>query len=184
MFMDYIIVIIGIIGPILLGIFGKLFIQSYLSSYLDKKAENLATKEDIGAITKEIEKVKNIYKTHYDLSKTEMEFYQGMAKIIYEFLAEIKKYEYENNKLLTIEIILDNKELKNKYFEFIDSASEFVGKSYIFLKEESYLNLKNALNTSGNIPDLTNHLLDAMRKSLYPNTELNAKNDLKEFKYK
>lgn len=183
--MDYIIAIIGILGPILLGIFGKLFIQSYLPSYFDKKAKNLATKEDIGAITKEIEEVKNIYKMHYDLSKTEMEFYQGMIKIIYEFLAKIKEYEFENGiNSATKDVILKDSTLKHDFFKFINSANEFIGKSYVFLKEDNYKKLKEAINTSGNIADLTNNLLYAMRKSIYSSTGLTPKENLKEFNYK
>lgn len=94
--MDYIIAAIGILGPVVLGIIGKLFIKSYLPSYIDEKAKNLATREDIGAITKEVEEVKSIYKTHYDLSKTEREFYQDMVRIIYKFLSKIKEHEFSN----------------------------------------------------------------------------------------
>lgn len=111
-----------------------------------------------------------------------------MIEKIYKFLAEIKRYEFENNITLTNEAILGSKELKIKWFKFKDSASEFVAKSYVFLKEKSYLNLKNALDTSkgnkGNFADLSNNLLDAMRKSIYPSTKLTPREDLKEFKYK
>ncbi len=182
--MDYILVIIGIISPIILSILGKLFIQSYIPSYINEKAKNLATKEDIGRITKEIEEVKNIYKIYYDLSKTEREFYEGMIKTIYKFLAKIKKYEFENRlKPVTNEIVLGNMELKQDFFEFIDSANEFVGKSYVFLKEENLNNLKDALNATGSFVDLTNNLLYAMRKSIHPDTKLKPKENLKEFKY-
>ena len=39
----------------------SLLLKQYLPKYLERKAENLATKEDIGAITKEIESVKTDY---------------------------------------------------------------------------------------------------------------------------
>ncbi len=50
----------GLGGIVSLGI-GWLFLKSYLSSYLSKKAENLATREDIAAITHEIEGVRTQY---------------------------------------------------------------------------------------------------------------------------
>jgi hypothetical protein len=37
------------------------FLKRYLSSYVDEKGKNLATKEDIGAITREVEAVKHVY---------------------------------------------------------------------------------------------------------------------------
>lgn len=50
----------GIGGVIFLGV-AWLFLRSYLPSYFSKKAENLATREDIAAITHEIEGVKTQY---------------------------------------------------------------------------------------------------------------------------
>jgi len=42
------------------------------------------------------EYIKNIFKNRYDLSKSEREFYDNIVKSIYEFQAEIKKYEFEH----------------------------------------------------------------------------------------
>jgi len=50
----------GIGGVVFLGV-AWLFLRSYLPSYFSKKAENLATREDIAAITHEIEDVKTQY---------------------------------------------------------------------------------------------------------------------------
>lgn len=161
-----------------------LIVDRFLPSYFSKKGENLATKEDVGKITIEIEKVKNIFKDQYDLSRAEREFYGRMIETIYRFSAEIKKYEFENKQLASGDVFLTNQALKKKLFEFKDLANEFVGKSYVFLKEENYLNLKKALDTTSTFADLTNNLLDAMRKSLYPDTKLSPQSgDLKEFKY-
>src|SRR5262245_13021112 len=45
---------------IALGVLG-LVIRSFFPIYMGKKAENLATKEDIAAITNEVERVKSFY---------------------------------------------------------------------------------------------------------------------------
>jgi hypothetical protein len=37
------------------------FLKGYLSSYVEEKGKNLATKEDIGAITREVERVRHDY---------------------------------------------------------------------------------------------------------------------------
>lgn len=168
----------------LIQIIVALLIVRFLPSYFSKKAENLAIIEDIGKITQEIGEIKNVLKDQYDLSKTEREFYIEMIEIIYKFSAEIKKYEFENKLVATEASILANTDLKKKLFEFKDSANEFIGKSYVFLKEKNYLNLKAALDTSSSFADLSNNLLDAMRKSLHSDTKLSSKkHDLREFKY-
>jgi hypothetical protein len=161
-----------------------LFLNQFLPSYTSKKGENLATKEDIGKITLEIEAVKNIFKKEQELSKTEKDFYLTMIEKIYEFSAQIKKCDFEKKIPVTEAIFLADPILKQKLFEFKDSASEFVGKSFVFLKEESFSNLQKALDSSINFRDMHNNLLDAMRKSIHPDTQLSAKNgDLKEFHY-
>jgi hypothetical protein len=50
----------GIGGMVFVGV-AWLFLRSYLPSYFSKKAENLATREDIAGITDEIESVKTQY---------------------------------------------------------------------------------------------------------------------------
>lgn len=50
----------GIGGIVFIGV-AWMFLRSYLPSYLTKKAENLATREDIAGITREIESVKTQY---------------------------------------------------------------------------------------------------------------------------
>lgn len=81
-------------------------------------------------------------------------------------------------------MVLADTELKEKYFKFIDSMNIFVQRSYVFLNEENYSRLKNALDTSTDFADLGNNLLDAMRKSIHPNTKLTTQGgDFKEFHY-
>jgi hypothetical protein len=138
------------------------FVNRFLPTYFSKKGENLATKEDIGKITSEIEAVKNIFQNQHDLSKTEKEFYREMIEKIYKFSGEIKKYEFNTKNKATNTLFLEDPELKTKLFEFKNSASEFIGKSFVFLKEENYLNLKNALKKTTTYADLTNNLLEAM----------------------
>ena len=49
------------IGVLVCGLIVFLFIKSFIPSYLSQKAANLATKEDIAAVTKEVEEVKSQY---------------------------------------------------------------------------------------------------------------------------
>ncbi len=58
----------GIGGVVFLGV-AWLFLRSYLPSYFAKKAENLATREDIAGITHEIESVKAQYAVLIEDSK-------------------------------------------------------------------------------------------------------------------
>jgi len=155
----------------------------FLPSYCSQKGKNLATKEDVAGITQQIEEVKMAYKDQYDLSKSERDLYDKTIETIYGFLAEIKMYEFDNNVALTTEVIKTDEKIRNNYFRFKDSMDLFVGKCYVFLREENYLSLKNAINSTRNMADLANNLLDAMRKSLYPKTQLTPGGDLKEFKY-
>jgi hypothetical protein len=48
-------------GTALIAFGAMRYLKKYLSSYINKKGENLATKEDIGAITREVERVRHDY---------------------------------------------------------------------------------------------------------------------------
>lgn len=177
--LDYILVILAIIAPFLVG----LLVRHYLSSYVEEKAKNLATKEDIADITREIEEVKHLYQKRYDLSKAERNFYNEMNKTIWDLLATIKKYEFEKKTQLDKDAVLADPELKARFFAFIDSANEILGKAFIFLPEENYVLLKTAIEEKGHFNAVAKNLLFAMRKSIHPETRLNKDTDIKEMDY-
>lgn len=55
----------GAVAGLVIG----LLVRRYCSSYLDKKGENLATKEDIAAITREVERVRLVYSAELEQIK-------------------------------------------------------------------------------------------------------------------
>jgi len=60
--------ILILVGMIILSVLAKV----YLPSYLKKKGENLATKEDIGQITREIEKARSQYTSELERLKADL----------------------------------------------------------------------------------------------------------------
>jgi hypothetical protein len=78
------------IGAIIGGGVLFYFIKSYIPTYLSEKGKNLATKEDVGAITKEIEEVKSGYaeileevKVSHQLKISAIEREQNIKKEVY-----------------------------------------------------------------------------------------------------
>lgn len=78
------------IGAILGGGITYLFLKSFLPSYFSKKAENLATKEDIASITDKVESVKTDYakvieelRTNNQLKLAEIEREKNIKKEVY-----------------------------------------------------------------------------------------------------
>ncbi len=71
--MDKIELIINIV--ILIGIFLiGLFTKNYLPSYMDKKGENLATKEDIEVIMRKTEAVQKKFKEQFEIFSSDVSF--------------------------------------------------------------------------------------------------------------
>ena len=176
--MDYLILSIGIIIGLILN--------KFLPSYFSKKGENLATKEDIGKITKEIEEVKNIYKKNYDLSNIEREFYNNMIKELQSFLAVIKRYELKagtGENSLTYEMAIKDPELKKQMLDFKDATSEILARAFVFLNEENYKLLQGAFKQKNNFAEIRYNLLNAMRQSIYQDTKLKAEEDSLDIKY-
>jgi len=78
------------VGAILGGGILFYFIKSYIPAYLSEKGKNLATKEDVGAITKEVEAVKSGYaeileevKVSNQLKLSAVEREQNIKKEVY-----------------------------------------------------------------------------------------------------
>lgn len=73
--------------------------RSYLDSYTKKKAENLATKQDIGEITRRVEEVKSSFATSFELIKWELSkkgtIHRLASEKEFEALTEISRYLYE-----------------------------------------------------------------------------------------
>ena len=64
--MDWIwilVIVLDVVATFLLG----LFLKNYLPSYIQKKGENLATKEDIQEITQKTEEVQAEFKEKFEL---------------------------------------------------------------------------------------------------------------------
>lgn len=176
--MDYLSLSIGIIVGLILN--------KFLPTYFSKKGENLATKEDIGKITNEIEEVKNIYKSNYDLSRTERDFYNEIIKELQEFLAIMKEYEFNAGSAksyINNDLIMIDPSLKEKNIEFKNRANEILAKSFVFLKEENYKLIKDAFDKQENFAEMRYYLLDAMRQSIHKDTKLKAKIDSLDIKY-
>ena len=68
------------------------FIGHYFPSYMKKKGENLATKEDIGKITKEIESVRTSIEIGRDAHVT---FINERRDMLIKFYDEITSFQYE-----------------------------------------------------------------------------------------
>ena len=101
MTIDSILIVVanGLISSVLFFLF-----KNYLPSYFDEKGKNLATKEDVGAITKIVESVRldnnaqlEVIKTELGLvSKTQATIYDDERKAIVEFLGTVTDF-YESN---------------------------------------------------------------------------------------
>ena len=68
--MEWILVVINVVLTILLG----LFIKNYLPSYMDEKGKNLATKEDIQEITRKTEEVQKEFKEGFEYFSSDLRF--------------------------------------------------------------------------------------------------------------
>ena len=174
--------VLYLVGGFSLG----LLVSKFLPSYFSKKGENLATKQDIAKITKEVESVKSLFKNKYDLSKAERDLYGQIVKEIESFLSEIRKEEFNSNIIIDVDYIMKNPILLELYLKFINSINLILSKSFVFLGEANYLNLKKAIDIRRKMSfkDIRLELLNAMRKSIYPETEISSKKgDLREFYY-
>ena len=90
-----VVIILDITATFLLG----LFLKNYLPSYMQKKGENLATKEDIQEITQKTEEVQAEFKEKFELFSSDIRFkydfyYKQYSELYSKLYAIVMQSEY------------------------------------------------------------------------------------------
>lgn len=96
--MEIITLILQIVILISLGLC-VLFFRNYLPSYMNKKGENLATKEDVAEITKKTEEVQKEFKEQFELFSSDVQFkydyqFRQYSELYCKLYAIIAQSEY------------------------------------------------------------------------------------------
>ena len=162
-----------VIGPILGGI-----VAIFVQPYLRKKGENLATKEDIGVITREIERVRSEFAVHMEnVSQRNRLQLAAVDKRLeayqegFEWVVEIGGQTVTLRKLE--EAHLDESELqtmRNKLQTMRNDAFKWLRGHYLYLgmeigqqflgtlkgddKEEQFRSVIRAIERAAGLPDL------------------------------
>lgn len=97
-YMEIINFILNIVVILLIFLVG-LFTKNYLPSYMDKKGENLATKEDIKEITRKTEEVQREFKEEFEAFSSDMKFkydffYRQYSELYCKLYAIVIQSEY------------------------------------------------------------------------------------------
>lgn len=103
--MEDLVLILNIVVVISISI-GGLLVRNYLPKYLSEKAKNLATKEDIGQITDQVESIKRQHAVELEKVKTELDVKGALRQsfqsksldaltAIDELLVEIQLYSWK-----------------------------------------------------------------------------------------
>lgn len=116
--MDWLLLIVefaSIVAVFLLGLFTK----NYLPSYMEKKGENLATKEDVKEITRRTEEVQQEFRQEMARFSKDLEFkydfYYKQYDELYSFLyAIVSQSEYTKH----IKKLTDGRELTFENIHF------------------------------------------------------------------
>ncbi|CAK2324905.1 MULTISPECIES: chromosome partitioning protein ParA [Vibrio] len=135
------------LGAIIGAGFVFVILKSFLPSYLSSKATNLATKEDIGAITHEVELVRASY-----------------AKVLEELKNnhQLKLASIEREKVLKKEVYLDSVEALSRCQNILASMSDLNVSnqtiSSIFSTSSAQISKINLVGSEATVKNLTNFM--------------------------
>jgi hypothetical protein len=133
-----------------------LFFKTFLPSYVQKKAENLATKEDISLITQKIEAIRSSIEINTDAHKA---YINDRKKYLVGFYDEITAFQYELMVVNFGDFPMDGGKSLFEYQKNYDKAASEILKAYQRLV--IYLPPESKLLTTGN--DLTSNVLESRR---------------------
>ncbi|PTP74909.1 chromosome partitioning protein ParA [Vibrio splendidus] len=135
------------LGAIIGAGFVFVILKSFLPSYLSSKATNLATKEDIGAITHEVELVR-----------------AGYAKVLEELKNnhQLKLASIEREKVLKKEVYLDSVEALSRCQNVLASMSDLNISnqtiSTVFSTSSAQISKINLVGSEATVKNLTNFM--------------------------
>lgn len=150
--MDYI--LIGLQVVILLGIGSLYLFKKYLFSYSSEKGKNLATKEDIGDITRKVEEVKTGYVTELERLKVDLSLLSRKNNILLDEkirvfkklqkrLVDFKKYceaalgSYDDRGEFHPNLNVLAKDIDKAALQHITALHEIEQEDFIFLSKKS-----------------------------------------------
>ena len=128
----------------------SMFLYRYLPSYFGEKGKNLATKEDIGEITKKVEEVRQVYTSELEILKAQLKLTQAQA-ILYS-TAYIERVTKLWSKLQELKNIGEQlweaatPRILSEFSQELSSTKLMLEKSSLFLSLEEYSELKDVLN--------------------------------------
>ena len=111
--METVIFILQIVIMLGLGAF-LLFVKDFLPAYINKKGENLATKEDIAQITKRTEEVQKEFKEQFELFSSDIEF----------------KYDYHYRQYSELYCILYAIVIQSEYLRYFIGKNDGINTSF------------------------------------------------------
>lgn len=131
--------IVILISLIILFFFGKYFFPSYLK----KKGENLATKEDISEITTKIQEIKSNYASELEVLKSSLE----LANLIRTGALDKRIEKYQEAFTLWLELFwsLRQKDIYNK----VSKCQEWWNNNCLYLDEKSRGSFKSSFLLAG-----------------------------------
>lgn len=136
---------------LLIGIIMGLFIKHFLPSYINKKGENLATKEDIEDITKKIESVKMSMELH---KHEKINLFNQNQQVLLNFFDEVTSLLYESLSVNPGDFPYDNGqslyEFQVSYYKSVSEVFKCYKRIQVFLPHKSKLT-KLASNLTENI---------------------------------
>tara|TARA_R110001583_G_scaffold174257_1_gene328694 strand:+ start:711 stop:1400 length:690 start_codon:yes stop_codon:yes gene_type:complete len=133
-----------------------LLLSSFLPSYIQKKAENLATKEDISLITQKIEAIRSSIEINADAHKA---YINDRKTYLVGFYDEITAFNYELMAVNFGDFPMDGGKSLFEYQKNFDKAASEILKAYQRLV--IYLPPESKLLTVGN--ELTSNVLESRR---------------------
>lgn len=148
-----------------IAVFGLgLFLRNYLSSYMGQKGTNLATKEDIGEITRSTEEVTSIFQREMAVFSNDLTFTNDYAFNRYSILyAKIYGIVVQSEYLRYFFKTYQNKDFGFEEYPFIEINRSKVKQKKNFITNVTISETVDPINdemTSFNKNELCNYIID------------------------
>lgn len=148
-------------------------------AYLTKKGENLAMKQDVAEITREIESVKNELRMQLSRHQDMLKLEQEVCETFHDFRLQADELaaEYGVDNMRERATVQQRKEMN----ECIAKLNTLLARLFIILPDDEWKRVRDAIpiDKQQTLDECMYASIDAMRRNAFPDTTLNAENDIR-----
>ena len=159
----------------------QVVISGFLVHYFGRKAENLAEKQDVAEITRQVESVKAELQLRLSRQEETLQLHKEFCDTFHQCRLTLDELAAKYGGPDNIASHATPEELK-RVNTYLEELNTLLARLFLVLPDDDWRRVQSAIPLEKlSYNDFMYACIDALRRNAYPDTKLNAKDDIRRF---